>query len=273
MESLPYLLVAERSVLPIIGCVVESLEKYADASSITTVVPEADMESFRNGRCGRHRILSEEEVLPEWPLGRIRSLLHAYPDRAGWYLQQFLKLNFGRATNVAHYVVWDADTVMLACPEYLQEGHVLMNSSRQYNRSYFQTYCELFGAPPVLTRSVITQYMLIETRIVHELQAELEQRHKCDWVEAILRVIPGTTISEFSEYETYANYYEWRHPGSIQLEEYKWFRYGAYVFPDADRSLEAIEARFHGYGYVAFERHKSSWLKILGAKALCRMGL
>lgn len=273
MEKLPYLLVAERSVLPIIDCVVESIEKHGSPSSITIVVPESDLEFFCDGRRGRNRILAEKEVLPEWPVGRISIMLHAYPGRAGWYLQQFLKLNFGCATNVSRYVVWDADTVMLACPKYWQDGQVVMNVSREYHRTYFQTYRKLFARPPVFPTSVITQYMPIETEIVREMQEELEQRHQCDWVEAILRAMPETSLCEFSEYETYANYYESRHPGSVQLRKHSWFRYGSYVLPCAGRKLEEIEARFPGYTYVAFERHKSTRLKRLVAAAMCSMRL
>ena len=111
--------------------------------------------------------------------------------------------------------------------------------------------------------------MLFETNILLEMRDELESRHGCDWIEAVLRALPGTSASEFSEYETYANYFESRHPGSIELRSQKWFRYGREVFPKTDATLEEIARRFDGYDYVAFERHDSNWLKCAAATILC----
>jgi len=271
-DRLPYILVAERSVLPTINCVVESLKRYGSPASITTVIPHAQQKEFRESLCGKYHICVEEEILPHWPIDRIESLLPAQPSRAGWYLQQFLKLNFGIATGTPRYIVWDADTVMLKCPAYRNGERVVMNVSREYHKPYFQTYSALFGRTPVLARSVIAQYMLFETAILLEMRDELERRHGQEWIEAVLRALPGTSASEFSEYETYANYHESRHPGTIELRKQKWFRYGREVFPNTDATLEEIACRFSGYDYVAFERHASNWLKRAGAKVLARIG-
>ncbi len=269
MDGLPYLLVAERSVVPMANLVLEALETHARPSSIFIVVPRVQVQEFLLTRCARHQVIAEEEILPEWSLRRIQAMLRRYPERAGWYLQQFLKLGFGAAAAVPRYVVWDADTVMLARPTLTHRGRVVMSASREFHRPYFRTFERLFGRRRVLSRSVISQYMLMETAVVSEMQDEIEHRHRQGWIEAILEGLPGCSPSEFSEYETYGNFLESRHPGSVLLRQIKWFRYGSYLLPAAEsRTTPHVCRTFDGYAYVAFERHPDRAWKALAAKLM-----
>lgn len=270
--SHPYVLVAERSVLGSIDSVVASLEKHGGAEAITIVVPASQVTEFRSTRCGSHEVLSEDDILPGWPLGRVRSQLGRRADRAGWYLQQFLKLAFGVARGVEWYVIWDADTVMLRRPAFESaDGRVLMNAAREHHRPYFDTFRRLFGEDPVLHASVVSQYMLIDTSVVRQMFAEIEARHRCGWVEAILGNLPGRSPSEFSEYETYANYLERRRPGAVTLTRERWFRYGSEIVPaDRRNELASIERTFARYAYVSFERHGSNTVRRALAHLLLR---
>ena len=268
MEKLPYLLVAEKSLINIIGQTVSALEKHASPAAIYVVVPSSQLEIFRAVLTNRVILVSEEDVLPTWPLMRVKAMLPKQPERAGWYLQQFLKLGFGSYAGVARYVIWDADTVMLQPPVLERNSRVVMNTAKEYHQPYFDTFRRLFGASPTLPRSMISQYMLIDTAICLQMQQEICSRNQgADWIEALLQALPGKSISEFSEYETYANYLAQINPAGIELQTNKWFRYGSEIFPDQGAvSLEQIEKRFAGYGYVAFERHGHSVLKLLIAR-------
>lgn len=274
MEKLPYLLVAEKSLLKIIGKTISALEKHANPAGIYVVVPGGQLEAFRAVLTDRILLVPEEDVLPEWPLARVKSILPKQPGRAGWYLQQFLKLGFGNYAGVARYVIWDADTVMLQPPVLERSGRVVMNTAREYHQPYFDTFRRLFGVAPTLPRSMISQYMLIDSAICWQMLQEICSRGQAaDWVEVLLRGLPGTSISEFSEYETYSNYLAHINPVGIELQANKWFRYGSEIFPDQGLvSLEQIEKRFAGYGYVAFERHPSSAGRWLGSRALLMLG-
>jgi hypothetical protein len=273
-EKLPYLLVAEKSVLKIIGKTVSALEKYANPASIYVVVPSGQLEAFGALLTDRVTLVPEEDVLPDWPLARVKSLLPKQPERAGWYLQQFLKLEFGKYAGVPCYVIWDADTIMLQSPVLERNARVVMNTAKEYHQPYFDTFRRLFGVAPTLPRSMISQYMLIDSSICLQMQQEICARGQGEsWVEILLRSLPGTSISEFSEYETYANYLARLNPAGIELANSKWFRYGAEIFPDYKSvSLEQIEIRFAGYAYVAFERHPSNTIRWLGSRALLMLG-
>lgn len=268
MVKLPYLLVAEKSLLKIIGHTVSALEKYGDPAEIYLVVPDEQIEAFQTVLLNRVVLVPEEKLLPEWPLARIRSMLAKQSGRAGWYLQQFLKLAFGRYSGIERYVIWDADTVMLQPPVLERCGRVIMNKAKEYHQPYFDTFRRLFGIAPTLPCSTISQYMLIDTAICLQMQKEIcAHGEGTDWIEVLLRGLPGTSISEFSEYETYANYLAYIRPTAFELGSRKWFRYGSEIFTNLERvSVEQIEERFAGYSYVAFERHPPSLCRNLVSK-------
>lgn len=273
MESLPYVMVAEKSVLPIAGIACQSLYKHAGPASVHIVVPDREVEIFCSTLAGTCTIVPESDLLPEWPLRRIAGMFPPLlSQRAGWYLQQFLKLRFGSWSGLSRYVIWDADTVLLRPLQLMSGERVVMNQAREHHAPYFDTYRALFDRPPVLPKSVISQYMLMDSSVISELFRELEQRHQTNWVEAILRALPGRSFSEFSEYETYGNFLAQRFPGSVLLQKEKWFRYGAEIMArPAERKLPEIERQFSGFAYVAFERHPGSPSKRLlcrGARAL-----
>lgn len=265
-ERLPYLLVAEASLLPLISVVITGLNRYANPASITLVVPQHQIDVFKATVGETATVISEDTLLPDWPISRVRDRL-AYPNRAGWYLQQFLKLSFGQFSGAPAYVIWDADTVPLA-PPLLRDGEkTLFCAAQEHNPPYFDTYKLLLNLEPKLKRSAISQYMYIETPIVEALQlAIIEKSGAPTWIDAVLDALPGESISEFSEYETYANFFMSRHPGRGRMIDVPWFRYGAEIFPDCNQvTLEDLEKRFERYRHVAFERHPKRFLRRVAA--------
>lgn len=272
-ERLPYLLVAEASLLPLIGVVIAGLNKYANPASITLVVPQHQIVAFKATVGETAQVISEDTLLPDWPISRVRDRL-AYPNRAGWYLQQFLKLSFGQFAGAPAYVIWDADTVPLA-PPLLRDGETtIFCAAKENNSPYFETYKLLLNQEPALKRSAIAQYMYIETPIVDALQlAIIEKSGAPTWIDAVLDGLPGQSISEFSEYETYANFLISQHEGDGMMIDIPWFRYGSEICPDFTKvTLENLERRFRRYRFVAFERHPKSFVRLTAAWALLLLG-
>lgn len=258
--TLPYVLVAERSVLPTIRTVLAGLEANGNPASITIVPPTSQVAEFRSNCAATVQVVAEDDVLPDWSLSRVRSMLPNH-NNPGWYLQQLLKLSYGFYAGVPEYVVWDADTVMLSPVRFKQDGAVLMNIAREQHRPYLETFRRLFGYAAPLDRSLVSQYMCVDTDIVGEMRKEIARRHGCDWIEAILSVLPGELLHEFSEYETYGNFLASTHPTKLKLERQQWFRHGSELVRDLESTdLEALRDKFAGYAYVAFERHHPSSL-------------
>ena len=139
LGPLPYVLVAEASTLPLIRVVVANLRKQANPASISVVVPNRQITAFEDILKNQAAVISEDKLLPDWPLERLRKKL-AHPDRAGWYLQQFLKLSFGQFSGAEEYVIWDADTVPLAAPQIGDGELTLFGKANEYHKPYFETY-------------------------------------------------------------------------------------------------------------------------------------
>jgi hypothetical protein len=252
----PYVLVAERSVLPVIRLALQGIQAYGNPKSTSVVVPSSQIGEFRAVSESGALVIPEDEVLPEWSLARVRAEMPRHPQMAGWYLQQFLKLSFGSYAGVPRYVIWDADTVMLSPINFTEGGVTLMNTAREHHQEYFETFAKLFGRQAPLRRSLISQYMLIETQVVDEMRREIEGRFSKDWIAAILSLLPGKSLCEFSEYETYGNFFAVSRPERLKLRRMKWFRRGAEVIRDlALGDFDTIREKFAGYAYVAFERH------------------
>ena len=273
MVQYPYLLVAEKSLLALIPLVINSLERNAKPSKIYIIVPHQEVSEFKSCVQGHISIISENDVLPDWSIKRVRQQLKQ-KQRAGWYLQQFLKLSFGEFANLSEYVIWDADTVALTAPKLTDGSTTYFCKSREYHRPYFGVYTQLLNNQPSLECSVISQYMLIKTSVVRCLQTQIQanSRSKC-WISGILETIPGEDASEFSEYETYANFFNMQNPTQCKLTNTKWFRYGAAIIDDPhSMTLEAVTNKFRGYQHVAFERHPASLRRKLIAKLLLFLG-
>jgi hypothetical protein len=261
-----FLLVAEKSLIDIIPITIKSIEKYGNPESISIIVPSGEIDKFRRLELGDVELIPEDAVLPAWPLKRIKSKI-PFPDRAGWYLQQFLKLEFGDFAKLSKYVIWDADTIMLSKINFQSGDQTILNLSREYHEPYFSTYRKIFDHNPQLKRSAISQYILIDNAVCFSMKQEIiKGKEGDDWIDVVLGSLSGTSESEFSEYETYANYLYHFSPSKIELRASKWFRYGAEIFPDwSSLKLETIERYFSGYAYVAFERHRKKRLRFIMA--------
>ena len=173
MVQYPYLLVAEKSLLALIPLVIKSLEQNAKPSKIYIIVPDQEVSEFKSCVQCHISIISENDVLPDWSINRVRHQLKQ-KQRAGWYLQQFLKLSFGEFANLSEYVIWDADTVALSAPKLTDGSNTYFCKSREYHKPYFSVYTQLLNNQPSLKCSVISQYMLIKTSVANCMQTQIK---------------------------------------------------------------------------------------------------
>ncbi len=268
---LPIVLVAEKSVLGTFDLVLRSLERYVPEGDVYVVVPDDQVVEFAPYQSLHVSVVRESNVLPEWDLERVGERLGHYKARAGWYYQQFLKLSFGDLVKCDFYVIWDADTVMLQELSFVIDGRMQMNSSIRSHKPYFDTYRRLFMHSPPVAKSLISQFMIIDQKILTEMQEEIKinSGQQC-WIDAVLQGLPLKSASEFSEYETYGNYVASRYPDKFELTKINWFLYGSEVLPTVkNKDLNFVINFFRGFSCVAFERHhKKSLLKTITAYIL-----
>ncbi|WP_028562195.1 DUF6492 family protein [Paenibacillus pinihumi] len=139
-------------------------------------------------------------------------------ERSGWLYQQLLKLGGERFGNQRHYLVIDADTILLR-PHRFKSGEKFIFYSRKWSQDeYFNTYSRLLGKKASAPRSFVAHYMLFDKKKVRELKQTIEKRHGVKWYSAILRSINKKKQFGFSEFETYGNFLYARNASRVSFK-------------------------------------------------------
>mgnify|MGYP001767213401 CR=1 FL=1 len=183
--------------------------------------------------------LDENELIPGINLQSLGDFIERAGQkrsRAGWYLQQFLKMSACRLPGISdHYLIWDADTVMLRPIQFLNEkNQALIKPSTEYHQPYFDTYFKLLGKTRSVDFSFISEHFLIKSRYMQELLDAIADHttSQSHWVWKVMASIDPQHLSGagFSEFETYGNFVNTVHPGAFALRPLKTIRYGARKF-------------------------------------------
>ncbi len=222
--------------------------------------------------------VDENGLIPEVNLPSIARYIEntgQNPARAGWYFQQFLKMSACFLPNITdHYLIWDADTIMLQPIQFLNEKHqILIKPSSEYHQPYFETYEKLLGKTRNVDFSFISEHFFIKSAYMKELIAAIEEHSslKSHWVWNIMNAVQPEHLSGagFSEYETYGNFVNTIHPETFVLRPLKTIRYGARRFGPIPNRYDLYRLSL-SYSYASFE----SWdtegrpLKIWAEKLL-----
>ncbi|MDP4097099.1 DUF6492 family protein [Paenibacillus sp. P96] len=142
-------------------------------------------------------------------------------DRSGWLYQQLLKMNGDHIVNAKHFLVIDADTILIRPHSFVKEGKTIFYCRDWSQPEYFNTYRKLLGMKPPRPRSFVTHYMLLEKTKLAALRKKIEAIHQLTWYKAIIRSIDKKKQFGFSEYETYANYLYTTNPDRMILRSSK----------------------------------------------------
>ena len=190
----------------------------------------------------------------------------------GWYYQQFLKMQYSRICDHEYYMVWDGDTVPCRPVQMFQEetGIPYFDLKTELHQGYFDTIAKILpGMKKVISRSFISEHMLIRADIMREMLNEIEENEDLPgrffW-EKILYAIPAERIQEadFSEFETFGTYASVRHMGEYVLRAWHSFRLGGEFFDIttiSDRDFEWLGKDFDAIsfekGHFVREDHKN----------------
>lgn len=223
-------------------------------------------------------MLDENDVIPEVNLQSIAEFIAnagQNPARAGWYFQQFLKMSTCFLPDITdHYLIWDADTIMLKPIQFLNEkNQTLIKPSSEYHQPYFETYEKLLGKTRNVDFSFISEHFFIKSAYMKELIQAIEEHasSKRHWVWNIMNAVQPEHLSGagFSEYETYGNFVNTVHPETFVLRPLKTIRYGARKFGPIPNRYDLYRLSL-SHSYASFE----SWdtqghpLKIWSEKLL-----
>jgi hypothetical protein len=136
-------------------------------------------------------------------------------ELSGWLYQQMLKLNGDKLCKTDHFLVIDADTVLIRPHRFLRGGKTVFYCRNWSRPEYFRTYRRLTGRNRASSRSFVTHYMLFNRRKLAALKQFIESRHGRRWHAAIWQAIDKTKPYGFSEFETYGNYVYAQNPARV----------------------------------------------------------
>lgn len=179
---------------------------------------------------------------------RIRELYslrtNTNPGRFGWYIQQFVKMQFSRFTNDDYYFVWDSDTIPLRAVEmFSDDGRPYFDMKTEYHQPYFDTISRLLpGVKKAVNKSFISEHMIIRAEYMREMIREIESSavvEGSNFQEKIMNAVDAGDLSKsgFSEFETFGSYVMTRHEGSYILRDWHSFRFGGRFY----RSVSQID--------------------------------
>jgi hypothetical protein len=201
------------------------------------------------------QVMDEREILKPLDKLDISSLKVAgFPSRYFWYYQQFLKILYAHHCKSKYYLIWDADTIPIKKMSFFNdENRVNITcGNEKLHQEYVDTNKLLFDSIDVANKSFISQHMMIDRNVMLSLISEVETKFLTNFQTAVLANLQGESLSQFSEYELYANYYTSIKSDYVIINR-SWFRYGASLcgFTPNESNLRRL-SRY--YEYVAFEK-------------------
>jgi hypothetical protein len=226
-------------------------------SRFVVAVPSQDRGAVEAGLAGLATVVDENSLLQGFDRKAFqRRPIPHFPQSFGWYLQQFLKIEFCCQSRSPYCLVWDADTVPLKSLRFLDgQGRIHLTQAAEFHQPYFRTIEGLFGRPAPARTSFISQHMFVRTDSMGSLCALVRERHGGGhWTDALGDILEShpDRANLFSEYETYANYMLMFEPGDVAVRTLAWER------SESRRTwgipCEQIEdARRRGLDFAAYE--------------------
>jgi hypothetical protein len=217
-----------------------NIQRFLEPSEIH-VIAGGDIGMFSSILSGLRNIYihSEREFAPHLDLKEISGWpVSGFPQRAGWYYQQFLKMAVSESSTASErFVIWDADTIPYRHMTFFDgDAHCFTVHKKEFHHPYFHTNARLIGIDrrrdgPAF--SAISQHMPVSRFLMKALLSALESQSGTTWADAIRSAISdGEGHSLFSEYELYFDYVTSITTAPYVLVERPWYRFGNSCWPD-----------------------------------------
>ncbi len=127
-------------------------------------------------------------------------------NRSGWLFQQLIKLS-GKVGTKENYLCIDADHILVQPHIFIAEDkRSVFYFSSENHQPYYNSIKKLLGDIPLAPLSYIAHKMIFNRKQVESLHEAIQQHTGKLWTDAILHYCDRTTISGFSEFETYGNF-------------------------------------------------------------------
>jgi len=193
-------------------------------------------------------VILDESIFP-FNKKDVTQILQGVKNRAGWYLQQLLKLyaSFVIEDLLDDYVVVDSDTIFLKSIMFKVGQKYIFNISLEYHEPYFRHMIKLHPTFRKLVReSGIAHHMIFNRQILNGLFEQVQTHHQTIFWKAFLQCVDPDHIphSGASEYEMYFNYMLSSHQDKIYIRKLDFQNTG-------EEPLVAIQNAPQNCGYIS----------------------
>ncbi|WP_104383940.1 DUF6492 family protein [Sphingobacterium sp. HMA12] len=204
--------------------VINQVKRFFQAQQIYVITSPSHFEKFQSLSLTTLVLVNENELFDRFNFRSITTFLKQKidnGDRAGWYFQQFLKMEISKIIQSDYYLIWDADTIPLKPIHFFdQDNRVLIQKSEENHQPYFETLEHILGLKKTVNYSFISEHFMVQTKLMQNMLLEISKKAgDQSWPYYILENIATKDIalSGFSEYETYGNFLNSTHPEHFRL--------------------------------------------------------
>ena len=244
--------------------------KYIPSLKYELIVPDDQVEIFEAATPSGMQVIPESIYIGSRNLAWLQSQMPAvFERRAGWYLQQFIKIEACRAAKPHETVlIWDADTIPLQMMEFEDaEGRLIYykgNHRPLIHDPYFALIKTLLGLERQKDVSFISQSFPTRVAWVQSMCDSIETRHSANsWIDVVVENIDHTTgISGFSEYETLGTYISNFHADEYKFSNRNFFRRGTSLIGSASLINDPHWSELrNSVDYIAFENYETKKIR------------
>lgn len=182
-------------------------------------------------------------------------------DRSGWYIQQFLKMEYSKICQDKYYLVWDSDTIPVKKISMFDENDKpYFDVMEKYGEGYFLTLKKIFPElGKIYKYSFVSEHMLINTEIMRKLINSIESKTNLIgnlWYEKVINCINITYLNftGFSEFETYGTFTYIYYNNSYVIRNWNSLRFGNRYFDPNLLNNRDIRKVSRKYDAISFEK-------------------
>ena len=226
MNQFDAIILVTKEHLPMLKKMLPYCKKNVEPKNVYVIAPSGMQSSVEEIQDVIY--VDESTIYPGLNFNTIQDMIERITGerkRAGWYLQQFLKMAWAYKCDDSCYVTIDADTFILNPVSFVSDDNKYQFTPKtEYHQPYFDTLKKLFNNRVKREKncSFIAENMVFDCKIMREMIAEIEANKKLPghvFFEKILYAInPNDMLwSGFSEFETYGNYMFSKYPEKVML--------------------------------------------------------
>lgn len=193
------------------------------------------------------KFVNENKLIPNLDFDILKHKLHDLKidtSVTGWYFQQFLKLGFSLICKTKYYVSWDADMLPIRKINLFDEnGKPFFTLKKEYLQRYFVTLKRLLNIDKTRKESFIAEHMVFDVNLVKEMIDDIQKiadNNATFWENILYATLPEAhnDAFAFSEFETYGNWVETKHPEAYVMRKLNMFRHAKYYFGENPKNKE-----------------------------------